>query len=140
EPSNLMTPTLLAERAREMAARYGLDYQALGPDEIRGLKMGAFWGVAQGSDEPPRLLVVRYAPAGAPESPLIALVGKGITFDTGGISIKPSADMHEMKTDMAGGATMLGGMRAGAQLNTRVRLIDLLHPTEHMTRDAAYKP
>jgi leucyl aminopeptidase len=140
EPSNLMTPTLLAERAREMAADYGLDYQALGPDEIRGLKMGAFWGVAQGSDEPPRLLVVRYSPADAPESPLIALVGKGITFDTGGISIKPSADMHEMKTDMAGGATMLGVMRAVAQLKPRVRVIAIVPATENMPSGRAFKP
>ncbi len=116
EPSNRMTPTHFSQRAEEMAKRFGLDCQVMGPEEIRALKMAAFWAVAQGSDEPPRLIVLRYAPAGAPETPHVGLVGKGITFDSGGISIKPSENMHEMKTDMAGGAAMLGVMQAIAQL------------------------
>lgn len=140
EPSNRMTPTLLAERAQTMATRFGLDCRVLGPDEIQALKMGAFWAVAQGSEEPARLIVIRYWPEDAPEQPVVGLVGKGITFDTGGISIKPSESMHEMKTDMAGGATMLGVMQAVAQLKPRVRVIALIPATENMPSGKAYKP
>ena len=140
EPSNRMTPTLLAERAQGMATRFGLDCRVLGPDEIQALKMGAFWAVAQGSEEPARLIVIRYWPEDAPEQPVVGLVGKGITFDTGGISIKPSESMHEMKTDMAGGATMLGVMQAVAQLKPRVRVIALVPATENMPSGKAYKP
>jgi leucyl aminopeptidase len=102
--------------------------------------MGALWAVAQGSDEPPRLIVLRYAPASAPESPVIGLVGKGITFDTGGISLKPSDNMHEMKTDMAGGAAMLGVMQAIAQLKPKVRVTAFVPSTENMPSGKAYKP
>ncbi len=140
EPSNTMTPSVLAQRAQDMAARYGLECQVFGPDIIRDLKMGAFWAVAQGSDEPAQLIVVRYAHRDAPDSPVIGLVGKGITFDTGGISIKPAADMHEMKTDMAGGATMLGVMQAIAQLKPRVRVLAVVPATENMPSGKAYKP
>ncbi len=141
EPSNYMTPTKLAERASEMAARFGLNCEVLGPQEIQDLKMGAFWAVAQGSpQEPPRLIVIRYSPDDAPEQPVIGLIGKGITFDSGGISIKPSENMHEMKTDMAGGATMLGVMQAIAQLKPRVRVTALIPATENMPSGNAYKP
>jgi leucyl aminopeptidase len=140
EPSNRMTPVLLAGRAQEMAKQYGLDFQALGPADIQALKMGAFWAVAQGSAEEPRLIVLRYTPEGAPAAPVIGLVGKGITFDTGGISIKPAADMHEMKTDMAGGATMLGVMRAIAQLKPNVRVMAMIPATENMPGGKAFKP
>ncbi len=140
EPSNRMTPTLLAQRAEEMAETFRLDCQVLGPEEIRGLKMGAFWAVAQGSDEPPKLIVVRYTPPDAPASPVFGLIGKGVTFDTGGISIKPSENMHEMKTDMAGGATMLGVMRAIAQLKPRARVVAVVPATENMPSGKAYKP
>ncbi len=140
EPSNRMTPTKLAERASEMAARFGLNCEVLGPQEIQDLKMGAFWAVAQGSREPARLIVLRYSPEDAPEQPVIGLIGKGITFDSGGISIKPSENMHEMKTDMAGGATMLGVMQAIAQLKPRVRVTALIPATENMPSGNAYKP
>ncbi|MBZ5515880.1 MAG: leucyl aminopeptidase [Acidobacteriia bacterium] len=140
EPSNRMTPTMLAERAQTMAELYGLECQVLGPEQIRELKMGAFWAVAQGSDEPPRLIVVHYEPAEAPAELVVGLVGKGITFDTGGISIKPSENMHEMKTDMAGAATMLGVMQAIAQLKPRVRVIAVVPATENMPSGKAYKP
>ena len=141
EPSNYMTPTKLAERATEMAARYGLQCEVLGQQEIQDLKMGAFWAVAQGSQEvPAKFIVIRYSPEGAPEQPVIGLIGKGITFDSGGISIKPSENMHEMKTDMAGGATMLGVMQAIAQLKPRVRVIALIPATENMPSGNAYKP
>ena len=122
EPSNRLTPMMLAERARRMAAETGLQCEVLGPDEIRALKMGAFWGVAQGSDEPPALIVLKYAPSSAPAEPVLGLVGKAITFDTGGISIKPADGMEKMKYDMAGGATMLGAMRAIAQLKPKVKV------------------
>src|SRR5208337_3321924 len=108
EPSNHMTPTMLAQRAQAMAKEVGLKCEVYGADKIKELKMGAFWGVAQGSDEPPALIVLRYEPAGAPTTPVLGLVGKGITFDTGGISIKPADNMEKMKYDMAGGATMIG--------------------------------
>jgi leucyl aminopeptidase len=140
EPSNRMTPALLATRAQEMAQQYGLDFQVFGPGEIQRMKMGSFWAVAQGSAEEPRLIVLRYTPEGAPAAPVIGLVGKGITFDTGGISIKPAADMHEMKTDMAGGATMLGVMRALAQLKPKVRVMAVIPATENMPGGKAYKP
>jgi leucyl aminopeptidase len=140
EPSNQMTPTLLAQQAQEMAKRFGLECQVLGPEEIRGLKMAAFWAVAQGSEEPAQLIVVRYAPPGAPETPVIGLVGKGITFDTGGISIKRSENLHEMKTDMAGGATMLGVMQAIAQLKLQLRVTAVVPATENMPSGKAYKP
>jgi len=140
EPSNRMTPKLLAQQSQEMATRFGLDCQVLGPEEIRALKMAAFWAVAQGSEEPPQLIVLRYAPPDAPETPLIGLIGKGITFDSGGISIKPSESMHEMKTDMAGGATMLGVMQAIAQLKPRLRVIAVVPATENMPSGKAYKP
>ena len=94
EPSNRMTPTVLAEQARKMAEEVGLKCQVFGADKIKELKMGAFWGVAQGSDEPPALIVLRHEPAGAPETPVLGLVGKGVTFDTGGISIKPADGME----------------------------------------------
>jgi leucyl aminopeptidase len=140
EPSNQMTPTLLGRQAQEMARRFGLECQVLGPEEIRALKMAAFWAVAQGSDEPPQLIVVRHAPPGAAETPVIGLIGKGITFDTGGISIKRSENMHEMKTDMAGGATMLGVMQAIAQLKLRLRVTAVVPATENMPSGKACKP
>ncbi|MFB3923096.1 MAG: leucyl aminopeptidase [Terriglobia bacterium] len=140
EPANNMTPTILAERAKEMAGQFGLDCQVLGPKEIQEMKMGAFWGVAQGSEEPPRLIVLRHTPSDAPETPVVGLIGKGITFDTGGISIKPAENMHEMKTDMAGGAAMLGVMQAIAQLKPRVRVIALVPATENMPSGKSYRP
>jgi leucyl aminopeptidase len=140
EPSNRMTPATLAGQAQEMAARFGLECRVLDAEEIRSRKMGALWAVAQGSDEPPKLIVLQYEPPDAPPSPVIGLVGKGITFDTGGISIKPADSMHEMKTDMAGGATMLGVMQAIAQLKPRVRVVALVPATENMPSGKAYKP
>jgi leucyl aminopeptidase len=140
EPSNTMTPEILASRAKAMAERYGLEFDVLDEKKIQELKMGALWAVGQGSDAPPRVIVVRYEPADAPAAPVIGLVGKGITFDTGGISIKPSEAMHEMKTDMAGGATMLGVMQAVAQLKPRVRVIAVVPSAENMPSGKAYRP
>jgi leucyl aminopeptidase len=140
EPSNRMTPTILAQRAGQMAKETGLKCEVFGADRIKELKMGAFWGVAQGSDEPPALIILRYEPAGAPEKPVLGLVGKGITFDTGGISIKPADGMEKMKYDMAGGATMLGAMRAIALLKPKVKVIGIVCATENMPSGKAQKP
>jgi leucyl aminopeptidase len=140
EPSNRMTPTMLAERAKKMAQEVGLQCEVYGADKIKELKMGAFWSVAQGSDEPPALIILKYEPAGAPEEPVLGLVGKGITFDTGGISIKPADGMEKMKYDMAGGAAMLGAMRAIALLKPKVKVIAIVCATENMPSGKAQKP
>jgi leucyl aminopeptidase len=140
EPSNRMTPTILAERAKKMAAEVGLQCEAHGTDKIKELKMGAFWGVAQGSDEPPVLIVMRYEPAGAAKDIHIGLVGKGVTFDTGGISIKPADGMEKMKYDMAGAATMIGVMRAIALLKPEVKVTAVVCATENMPSGKAQKP
>jgi len=140
EPSNRMTPTMLAEHAKKMAQDVGLKCEVYGADKIKELKMGAFWSVAQGSDEPPALIILKYEPAGAPEKPVLGLVGKGITFDTGGISIKPADGMEKMKYDMAGGAAMLGAMRAIALLKPRVKVTAIVCATENMPSGKAQKP
>ncbi len=140
EPGNRMTPTMLAERARTMASETGLKCEVYGADKIKELKMGAFWSVAQGSDEPPALIVLRYEPEGAPAAPVLGLVGKGITFDSGGISIKPSDGMEKMKYDMGGGAAMLGAMRAIALLKPKVRALCIVTATENMPSGKAQKP
>jgi leucyl aminopeptidase len=140
EPSNRMTPTILAERAKKMCAEVGLKCEIYGPEKIKEMKMGAFWSVAQGSDEPPALIVMRYEPAGAPEKPMLGLVGKGITFDSGGISIKPADGMEKMKYDMAGGAAMIGAMRAIALLKPKVKVIGIVCATENMPSGKAQKP
>jgi leucyl aminopeptidase len=140
EPGNRMTPTILGERARKMCEDTGLACEIYGPDKIKELKMGAFWSVSQGSVEEPRLIAMRYEPVGAPEKPVLGLVGKGITFDSGGISIKPSDGMEKMKYDMAGGAAMIGAMRAIAQLKPNVRVIGIVCASENMPSGAAQKP
>jgi leucyl aminopeptidase len=140
EPSNRMTPTILAERARKMAQEVGLKFEAYGADKIKELKMGAFWGVAQGSDEPPALIVMRHEPADALATPVLGLVGKGVTFDTGGISIKPADGMEKMKYDMAGAAAMIGAMRAIALLKPKVRVTAIVCATENMPSGKAQKP
>jgi len=140
EPSNRMTPSILAERARRMAQEVGLKCEVYGADKIKELKMGAFWGVAQGSDEPPALIVLRYESPNAPATPVLGLVGKGITFDTGGISIKPADGMEKMKYDMAGGAAMIGAMRAIALLKPRNKVTAVICATENMPSGKAQKP
>jgi leucyl aminopeptidase len=140
EPGNRMTPTILAQRAEAMCKEVGLACKIHGPEAIRGMKMGAFWSVSQGSDEEPRLIEIHYEPQGAPAEPKIGLVGKGITFDTGGISIKPADGMEKMKYDMAGGAAMLGAMRAIALLKPKVRVVALVCASENMPSGKAQKP
>jgi len=141
EPSNKLTPKILAEKAAAMAKEAGLSVDILDEKRIADLKMGALLSVAQGSVEPPRMMVVTYTPANPkPGAPVIGLVGKAVTFDTGGISIKPSDGMEKMKYDMAGGATMLGVMRALAALKPNVKVICVVPSTENMPGGRAQKP
>ena len=117
EPSNRLTPRMLASKTEAMAKEIGLGVEVLDERKISELKMGALIAVAQGSAEPPRMIVLRYTPANVrPDAPVLGLVGKAVTFDTGGISIKPADRMELMKYDMGGGATMIGAMRALAYL------------------------
>jgi leucyl aminopeptidase len=140
EPGNKLTPAILAQRAVQMAEEVGLDCRTYSTDKLHELKMGAFWSVSQGSAEPPALIVLRYEPKGVTEGPVLGLVGKGITFDSGGISIKPSDNMEKMKYDMAGGAAMLGAMRAIALLKPKVRVIAVVCAAENMPSGTAQKP
>ncbi len=140
EPGNKLTPTVLGQRAAEMAQAVGLGWDVYSTEKLHELKMGAFWAVSQGSAEPPALIVLRYEPEGVTDGPVLGLVGKGITFDTGGISIKPSDNMEKMKYDMAGGAAMIGAMRAIALLKPKVRVIAVICAAENMPDGKAYKP
>jgi leucyl aminopeptidase len=140
EPGNRLTPTILGERAAEMCREFGIECKVHSTDQLRELKMGAFLSVTQGSEEPPALIVMIYEPKGAPAGPVLGLVGKGITFDTGGISIKASDNMEKMKYDMAGGAAMIGAMRAIAQLQPQVKVIGIVCAAENMPSGKAQKP
>jgi leucyl aminopeptidase len=140
EPGNKLTPTVLGHRAARMAEEVGLGWSVFSTDKLHDLKMGAFWSVSQGSAEPPALIVLRYQPEDVKEGPVLGLVGKGITFDTGGISIKPAENMEKMKYDMAGGAAMIGAMRAIALLKPKVRVIGIVCAAENMPDGKAYKP
>jgi leucyl aminopeptidase len=141
EPSNKLTPRILAARAEAMAKEAGLGVEILDERKIAELKMGALIGVAQGSIEPPRVIVLRYTPQNpAPNAPVLGLVGKAVTFDTGGISIKPANNMEKMKYDMGGGATMLGAMRAIAALKPAIPVIAVIPATENMPGGRAQKP
>ncbi len=139
EPPNVLTPTEFAERARQMCEREGLDCEVFGPDRMRELGMGALLGVAQGSAEEPRFIIMRYR-GGSQDEPGMALVGKGITFDTGGISIKPASDMDAMKMDMCGGAAVVGAMMAIARLKPAINVTGLVPTTENMPGGKAYRP
>jgi leucyl aminopeptidase len=141
EPGNVLPPTVLGQRAAEMAKEVGLKCEVYSTEKLHELKMGAFWAVSQGSEQPPALIVTTYEPEGAPEDgPVLGLIGKAITFDTGGISIKPSEGMEKMKYDMAGGAAMLGAMRAIALLKPKVKVISVVCSAENMPSGKAYRP
>ncbi len=140
EPGNKLTPTVLGRRAAEMAKEVGIKCEVHSTDKLHELKMGAFWAVSQGSAEPPALIIMRYEPEGVKDGPVLGLVGKGITFDTGGISIKPADNMEKMKYDMAGGAAMIGAMRAIALLKPKVRVIGIVCAAENMPSGTAQKP
>jgi leucyl aminopeptidase len=140
EPGNKLTPTILGQCAAQMAEQVGLECEVHSTEKLHELNMGAFWSVAQGSAEPPALIVLRYNPEGVTDGPLLGLVGKGITFDTGGISIKPADNMERMKYDMAGGAAMIGVMRAIALLKPKVRVLAIVCAAENMPSGTAQKP
>lgn len=141
EPGNLLTPGVLAERARAMAKEAGLECETLDRDRMLELGMGSLLGVAQGSEEPPYLIVVRYKPEGAPKSSdHLGLVGKGVTFDTGGVSIKPADGMEKMKYDMAGGAAVLGAMRAIAKLKPSIPVTAFVPAVENHVGGKAQRP
>jgi len=143
EPSNLLTPRELAARARTIAAGTQLDVRVLDEGELERLGMGLLLGVAQGSSEPPRLIVLTHTPRGASApagAPVLGLVGKGVTFDTGGISIKPAEGMERMKTDMTGGATVIAAMRAISELDAPVEVIGIIPAAENMPGGRAMKP
>jgi leucyl aminopeptidase len=140
EPGNALTPRVFAERAAVLAAEAHLGIDVLDEHQIADLGMGLLMGVARGSAEPPRVIVLRHDPPGGPAVPVLGLVGKGITFDTGGISIKPADGMERMKDDMAGGAAVLCAMRAMSLLNAPVRVIGVVPTTENMPGGRAIKP
>ena len=139
-PANIMTPTRMAEAARDVANAVGLELDVLERDRMAQHGMGALLGVAQGSAEPPKLIVLNYR--GDPDNPAnnLGLLGKGITFDTGGISLKPAANMEAMKGDMAGGAAVIAAMRAIGTLKPRINVTGLVAATENMPGGRAQRP
>jgi leucyl aminopeptidase len=141
EPPNILTPTVLAERARAMASEVGLGCEILDADRMRELGMGALLGVAMGSAEPPAMIVLRYMPEQTHDgSAHLGLVGKGVTFDTGGISIKPADGMEKMKFDMAGAAAVIGAMRALAMLKPSLAVTGVIPTVENMPGSRAQRP
>jgi leucyl aminopeptidase len=140
EPGNSLTPRVFAERAADLGTRAGLAVDVLDEHRIAQLNMGLLLGVARGSQEPPRLVVLRHEPPGVVGTPVLGLVGKGITFDTGGISIKPADNMDRMKDDMSGGAAVIGAMMAIAAMKLPLRCIGVVPMTENMPGGRAVKP
>jgi len=138
-PGNLLTPTHMAEKAVEIARRYNMEYEILDREEMERLGMGALLAVAQGSEQPPKMIVLKYRGRDSWDD-VLAFVGKGITFDSGGISIKPSANMDEMKMDMGGAAAVLGAMEAIGRLQPKVNVLAVVPATENMPSGKAYKP
>ncbi|MFQ5451621.1 MAG: leucyl aminopeptidase [Nitrospinaceae bacterium] len=138
-PSNRATPGFLAATARKIARNHALTCKILGTKEMKKLGMGSLLGVARGSHEPPAFIILEYFGAGKKEAPVV-IVGKGVTFDTGGISLKPSANMDEMKMDMSGGAVTLGTLQAAASLQLPVNVVGLVPATENMPGGSAIKP
>jgi leucyl aminopeptidase len=140
EPGNRLTPRVFAERGAALAAAAGLGVEILDENAMAELRMGLLLSIAQGSQEPPRLLVLRHEPAGAVSNITLGLIGKGITFDTGGISIKPAENMDKMKDDMSGGAAVIAAMAAIARLKLPVRCLGVVPMTENMPGGRAIKP
>jgi leucyl aminopeptidase len=138
-PSNDMTPTHLAERAKELARKHGLKVSVLDRAEMKRLGMGAMLSVAAGADQPPKVIVLEYH-GNKNAKTTLGLIGKGITFDTGGISLKPALDMDAMKGDMAGGAAVIGALAAIAQLKLKTNVIGIVMATENMPSGTATKP
>ncbi len=140
EPGNALTPSVFADRAAAIAREGGLSVDVLDEHQMEKLGMGLLLGVGRGSHEPPRLVAIRYEPAGASARPVLGLVGKGVTFDTGGISIKPAEGMERMKDDMAGGAAVIGAMRAIAELKAPIRVVGVIPIAENMPGGRAIRP
>jgi len=141
EPANLLTPLVLAEKAKALAADSGLECEVLDQDRMMQLGMGSLLGVSQGSAEPPALIIIRYTPeTPSKSSDHLALIGKGVTFDTGGVSIKPADGMEKMKYDMAGGAAVLGAMRAIAKLKPSIPVTAFVPAVENMVSSKAQRP
>jgi leucyl aminopeptidase len=140
EPSNVITPRAFADIASEIGAAAGLSVDVLDEERIAGLNMGLLLGVAKGSLEPPRVVVLRYEPARPVTQAVLGLVGKGVTFDSGGISIKSADGMYRMKTDMSGGAAVLAAMKAIAALKPDVRVVGVIPLVENMPGGRALKP
>ena len=140
EPANTMTPTRMAELALEVATETGLEIEVLDRPQMAEMGMGALLGVAQGSEEPPKFIILKYHGDPDDEANSIGLVGKGITFDTGGISIKPAANMGEMKADMAGGASVISSMQAIGRLKPRINVTGIVAATENMPGGRAQRP
>ncbi len=138
-PANYMTPAMLAQAALAMAQEVGLRCDVLDEEQMAALGMGALLGVAQGSDQPPRFIILEYS-GGEPKAAPYVIVGKGITFDSGGISLKPGEGMHLMKNDMAGAAATLGVLRAVALLKLPIHVVGLIAATENLPSGKAYKP
>ncbi len=139
EPSNFMTPADMAKTATKLAETYGLEVSVLERERMQELGMGALLGVAQGSQQPPKFIILNYKGGDSSEID-IALLGKAITFDSGGISIKPSANMEEMKGDMAGGASVIAAMTAIARLKPRINVLACVPATENLPSGTALKP
>ena len=140
EPGNTLSPAVLADRLAAIARSGGLTVDVLDHHQLERLGMGMLLGVGRGSAEPPCLVAIRYEPVGAPATPVLGYVGKGITFDTGGISIKPAADMERMKNDMAGGAAVACALRAIAELQIPVRCVGVIPIAENMPGGRALRP
>ncbi len=139
DPGNVTTPTKFAKLAKEIATEGGMKLTVFDRDKFTKMGMGGLAGVALGTGEPPKFILLEYKGGKSDEKP-IALVGKGLTFDSGGISIKPSAGMDEMKFDMCGGGTVLGVMKAVAQLKPKVNIVAAIPSTENLNGEKAYKP
>jgi leucyl aminopeptidase len=140
EPPNILTPTAMAERARTMTQGTGLSFEVLDRDRMQQLGMGALLGVAQGSAEPPAFIVMQYKPENSSGTVHLGLIGKGVTFDTGGISIKPAEGMEKMKYDMCGGAAVIGAMQAIARLKPNVAVTGIVPAVENMPGSKAQRP
>ncbi len=140
EPANILTPTRMVELARQVAGEEGLEIKVLERQDMEELKMGALLGVARGSDQPPKMIILKYL--GDPENPAnnLGLVGKGITFDTGGISLKSAGGMEEMKGDMAGGASVIGAMKAIGRIKPKINVTGIIAATENMPGGSAQRP
>jgi leucyl aminopeptidase len=137
-PANVATPTMLGRRAQSLAKTYGFKAEVMGPQQIEKLGMGGLMAVAAGSDQPPRFIVMRHTPAKSGQP--VVLVGKGLTFDSGGVCIKPPENMDRMKSDMSGGAAVIAAVTAAARLKVRTNVIGLIPSTENMGGGSAFRP